>query len=151
MGFLDKLIKGVQTLGEMAAEEKTTERSAASVQAASYVPEKSFEEKLQLALQRAGDYELRSNISPDELEQEIGQEIYSRRGCKRPENISYGVYQNGDRVLLVRFWSEYGLYDRKANRQIQVFCKDRGIKMLDFFEYLPNEENYVDQRIRANL
>ena len=35
MGFLDKLIKGVQTLGEMAAEEKTTERSAASVQAAS--------------------------------------------------------------------------------------------------------------------
>lgn len=146
MGFFDKLIKGVQTLGEMAAEEKTAEGPKAS-----HVPEKSFEEKLQTALSRAGSYELRSNISPEELEQEFGQEIFTRKGCKRPENITYGVYQNGDRILLVRLWSDYARYAHRANWQIKDFCENRGIKMLDFFEYLPNEENYVDQRIRANL
>ena len=109
MGFLDKLIKGAQMLGEMASEMNTAERAVSGpVHTAPYVPEKSFEEKLQTVLQNAGSYELRNNISPDELEREFGQEIYTRKGCKRPENITYGIYQAGNRVLLIRLWTNYG-------------------------------------------
>ena len=152
MGFLDKLIKGAQIIGEIASEVSDAQQSSAgSTPAAPYVPEKSFEEKVQAALQKAGSYELRSNISPDDLEQEFGQEIYTRRGCKRPENITYGIYQAGNRVLLIRLWTNYGDYNHMANRQIKEFCDANGVKMLDFFDYLPNEENYMDQRIRANL
>lgn len=152
MGFLDKLIKGAQMLGEMASEMNTAERSVSGpVHTAPYVPEKSFEEKLQTVLQNAGSYELRNNISPDELEREFGQEIYTRKGCKRPENITYGIYQAGNRVLLIRLWTNYGDYNHRANRQIREFCESHGAKILDFFGYLPNEESYMDQRIRANL
>lgn len=152
MGFLDKLIKGAQIIGEIASEvSNAKETSAGTTQAAPYVPEKSFEEKVQTALQKAGDYELRRNIFPEDLEQEFGKEIYSRKGCKRPENITYGVYQDGNRILLIRLWMDYGLYNRQANRQIKEFCDKNHVKMLDFFAYLPNEESYMDQRIRASL
>lgn len=152
MGFLDKLIKGAQIIGEIASEvSNAKETSAGTTQAAPYVPEKSFEEKIKAALHKVGDYELRSNISPDDLEQEFGKEIYSHKGCKRPENITYGVYQDGNRILLIRLWMDYGLYNRQANRQIKEFCDKNHVKMLDFFAYLPNEESYMDQRIRASL
>ncbi|MGN0154429.1 MAG: hypothetical protein ACI4A3_08245 [Lachnospiraceae bacterium] len=120
--------------------------------AKSRVPEKSFEEKLQTILENAGNYELRKTISPDELEQEFGREIYTRGGCYcKPEGITYGIYQGGNRILMIRLWLDYGMYSRKANRQIKDFCDANGVKMLDFFEYLPNEEDYMEQRIRENL
>lgn len=160
MGFFDKLMKGAQILGEIASEVSNGQKSAetpaqapayAPAQTPAYATEKSFEEKLQAILQNAGNYELRRNLSPDDLEQELGQEIYNRKGCKRPENITYGVYESGNRILLIRLWEDYAVYDHRANRQIKEFCDANGIKMLDFFEYLPNEESYMDQRIRANL
>lgn len=117
-----------------------------------HVQEKSFEEKLQKILQNAGDYELRQGISPNEIEQEFGQEIYTRGGCYcEPENITFGIYQGDNRILLIRLWWNYQDYNRTANRQIKGFCDANGVKMLDFFEYLPNEEGYMDQRIREQL
>lgn len=119
-----------------------------------YAParEQSFEEKLQAILENAGNYEVRKNISPDELEMECGQQIYIRGGCySAPELITYGIYRDGYRVLYVRLWDTYREYNHAANRQIKQFCDGNGIKMLDFFDYLPNEENYMDQRIREQL
>ena len=116
------------------------------------VVEKSFEEKLQTILENAGNYEVRKNISPDELETEYGQQIYIRGGCySAPELITYGIYRDGYRVLYVRLWDTYREYNHAANRQIKQFCDGNGIKMLDFFDYLPNEEGYMDQRIREQL
>lgn len=74
----------------------------------SRVPEKNFEEKLQTILEKAGNYELRKAISPDELEQEFGRDLYTRGGCYcRPESITYGIYQGGNRVLMIRLWGDY--------------------------------------------
>lgn len=114
--------------------------------------EESFEEKLRRILQNAGGYELRMGILPNELEQEFGQEIYTRGGCYcEPENITFGIYQGDNRLLLIRLWCSYQEYNRKANRQIKGFCDANGVKLLDFFEYLPNEEDYMDHRIREQL
>lgn len=43
------------------------------------------------------------------------------------------------------------MYTRRANREIKDFCDANGVGMLDFFDYLPNEESYMEQRIRENL
>lgn len=113
---------------------------------------KTFEEKLLAILENEGGYELRKNISPAELEQEYGKEIYDRNVCHLyPENITYGIYQNGSRVLLIRLWEEYTTYNHAANRQVKSFCDSNGVKLLDFFEYLPNRMNYMEQRIREQL
>jgi hypothetical protein len=114
--------------------------------------EKSFGEKLQTVLQNAGNYEVRRNIAPEELEQEFGQEIYTRGGGRlEPEKITYGIYQGDKRILLIRYWETYEIYTHKANRQIKDYCDANGVKILDFFEYLPNQEDYMEQRIRNEL
>lgn len=114
--------------------------------------EKSFDEKLMPILERAGQYEVRRDISPDELEREFGQEIYVRGGCySEPDHITYGIYQGGSRILLIRHWVFYSDYARAANRQIRSFCDANGIKVLDFFDYLPNEEDYMEKRITEQL
>lgn len=135
MGLFDKLLnKRIRVFGNAASDKR------------------SFEEKLQVVLQNTGDYELRKNILPDTLEQEFGQEIYTRGGNRcNPDKITYGIYQGGNRFLLIRLWDFYSDYARAANRQIKDFCANNHVKMLDFFNYLPNEEAYMEQRIREQL
>lgn len=111
-----------------------------------------FDAKLNKILQKIGDYEVRRDISPDELEQEAGQQIYTRGGVYcAPENISYGIYKDGQRLLLIQLWHYYGAYKRVANRQIKKYCDTNEIKMLEFFAYLPNRNSYMEERIRAQL
>lgn len=114
--------------------------------------EREFDEKLAEILPELGEYEVRRGVSPDELEQEAGHEIYTRE-CRRrePNNFTYVLYQNGERVLIINFWSDYETYAHYANRDIREYCRSNGIKMLDFFEYLPNREDYMRQRISAQL
>lgn len=113
---------------------------------------RSFDEKLQSILPELGDYEVRRNVSPDELEQEAGHEIYSRlTNCKSPDNFTYVLYQNGARVLIINLWDDYTIYTHKANRDIHYYCVGNGIKMLDFFDYLPNRADYMRERIRTQL
>lgn len=133
-------------------EEPGSRRGGSGHSKKAYATEKSFEEKLRTIIQNAGNYEIKEDISPDELEQEYGREIYTRGSCYcEPENISYGIYQSGNRVLMIRLWCDYQEYNHMANRQIKDFCDANGVKMLDFFEYLPNEEDYMDQRIREQI
>lgn len=133
------------------AEENTREEPKNRRKVSGRRNEKSFEEKLLTVLQNAGNYELRKAIAPEELEQEYGAEIYTRGGCYcTPNAISYGIYKDGRRVLLIRLWQNQ-YYRRMANRQIKSFCSANGIKLLDFFEHLPNEEDYMEQRIREQL
>ncbi len=114
--------------------------------------EREFDEKLAEILPELGEYEVRREVSPDELEQEAGHEIYTRERRRRePNNFTYVLYQNGERVLIINFWSDYETYAHYANRDIREYCRSNGIKMLDFFEYLPNREDYMSQRISAQL
>lgn len=114
--------------------------------------EQGFEEKLQVILQNAGNYELKKDILPDTLEQEFGREIYTRGGNRcQPDKFTYGIYKGSERILYIRLWDFYSDYARAANRQIKSFCDANRIKMLDFFDYMPNEENYMEQRIREQL
>lgn len=113
---------------------------------------RSFQQKLQAVLRNIGEFEVRSNISPDELEQEAGMSIYTRGGCyARPDALSYVLYQNGQRVLVINLWWDYASYKHVANREIRRYCDNNGIKVLDFFDYLPNEADYMEERIRTQL
>lgn len=145
MGLFDRLLnKGAKALGDMVSDKISDVVNGDS--------DKSFDEKLQTILQNAGNYKIKEYISPDTLEQEFGQEIYTRGGGRcEPEDITYGIYQGGNRVLFIRFWDSYNEYAHVANREIKNFCDANNVKMLDFFEYLPNEEDYMEQRIREQL
>lgn len=114
--------------------------------------EREFDEKLAEILPELGAYEVRREVSPDELEQEAGHEIYTReRRCKRPDDFTYVLYQNGERVLIINLWSSHVTYKHLANCDVREYCRSNGIKMLDFFDYLPNEADYMRQRISAQL
>ncbi len=180
MGFLDKLLnKGAQALGDVVSD-KLSEvvhgdneigdavRSVTSVvssitnaggndtwggrtQEQDY---RSFDEKLTKVVKEAGDYEIRRRVTLRELEQELGEDIYvhdrSRCYCE-PDDISYGIYQDGRRVLLIRLWDDYVQYNHAANREVWTYCNDHQVKILDFYDYLPNEEGYMTDRIRKEL
>lgn len=114
--------------------------------------EPSFDKKLLNVLSRIGDYRIVRNIAPEQLAAEFSTPIYptGKKYCP-PSTIPYGIYKGDERVLLIRLWYNYRTYSNCANRQIRIHCEQAGIRILDFFFYLPNEEDYMEQRLRKNL
>ena len=113
---------------------------------------KTFEQKIYEIIGEAGAYEIEKNISCEVLERELGHQIFERGSCRLPaDNISYGIFMGGVNVLYIRFWISYGDYDRSANRDVRKFFDDNNIKVLDFFDYLPNDYEYMKDRILAVL
>ncbi len=111
-----------------------------------------FSEKLSHVVSRIGEFEIRNNISPDVLEQEAGRQLYTRSGYHRlPKDISYAIYKDGQRVLFVNTWELYEEYKHCANRQLREYCNQSSTPMMDFFEYLPNEIDYMEDRLRKVL
>ena len=121
------------------------------VQTAPAKPKIPFKDKLTEIVSGLG-YSIETNISPAVIESFAGREIYTRGGnYAAPDHISYGIVSNGATVLYIRLWRDYSVYDHAANRQIKVYCDRNGIKMLDFFDYLPNETDYMTDRIKKTL
>ncbi len=180
MGFLDKLInRGAQALGDVVSDKLSgvvhgdneigdAVRSVTSAVSSmtntgsndtwggrtEAYDNRSFEEKLTQVIGEAGNYEIRQNIALAQLEQEFGEDMYvhGRSNCYcKPDDISYGIYQDGKRVLLIRLWPYYELYNHAANREVWKYCREHQIRILDFYDYLPNEESYMADRIRREL
>lgn len=164
MGLFDKLLKsGVAAVASKAVDAAKDvvndaikaageEGSSKTTVIQSAEDTRSFDAKLTAVLKNIGEYEVRRNISPDTLEQEAGMKIYTRGGCySKPDNFTYTLYQDGRRVLIINLWYVYPEYNHFANREIRKYCAANGIKMLDFFNYLPNEVGYMEQRIREAI
>lgn len=111
-----------------------------------------FFQKLTEVMEKIGDFEIRKNISPAELEAKAGRELYKRGGCYRePYDIAYGIYKDGECVLYINTWWDYTTYKRVANRALKNYCDQSDTPMLEFFEYLPNSVEYMEERIRKAL
>ena len=166
MGFLDKLLKnGLKAIGDAVSDAVTdtlkenfgvnnTEEpeKVAACSSRTVSEEKTFEQKLKEVLTNIGTYEIRKNVAPDELEKEAGKAIYTRGGCYAlPEAFTYAVYQGGTRVAYINNWETYEAYKHFANREIKSYCETNGIEVIDFFDYLPNEIGYMEDRLRGLL
>lgn len=111
-----------------------------------------FSQKLPEVMSKIGDFEIREKISPAELEAKAGRELYQRGGYyRKPENIAYGIYKDGQCVLYINTWWSYNIYKRAANRALKNYCDQSDIPMLEFFEYLPNSVDYMEERIRKAI
>lgn len=111
-----------------------------------------FAQKLPDVLKKIGEFEIQTNISPASIEAEAGFEIYKRGGCYcLPKDISYAVYKNGQRVLFINVYDTYKEYTHMANRTIKDYCDKNSTPMMDFFEYMPNELDYMEERIRKAI
>ncbi len=110
-----------------------------------------FDEKLKEILAERGDVRIEEFVPVDEIEMQAGKQIYARGGNRcAPEAFNYKLSGNG-KVVYIRVWRYYAVYDHAANRQVRAYCDMNGIKVLDFFEYLPNGVNYMRERILAAL
>jgi len=122
--------------------------SVASTASRGKIDRRSFDEKLKEIATQMGVIISTAGVHPDELEREFGQSIYARGGVYAPPDIIPYKLETGEgKILYIRIWKDYTRYDRTANRQIKKFCDQNGVKMLDFFNYLPNDYDYMEQRI----
>ena len=166
MGLFDSIMKLAQTVSDTVSEvtsdgfsarqelvqdaaqrnlpqDAETQRLEAQAQADA----RPFDEKLQEVVMALGGSAVVPDISPDLLEARIGRQLYPRGGKYRlPQDFTYAVVLNG-RTIYIRLWKTYQEYNHIANRNIRSFCDSNGIKVLDFFEYLPNGVGYMKQRI----
>ncbi len=164
----DGIDKAKDALGVPSATERTSAptQSSSPVRTTSSAPVKvaapasikyeddgrEFFQKLPEVMEKIGDFEIRKNISPAELEAKAGRELYKRGGCYRePEDIAYGIYKDGECVLYINTWWDYTTYKRVANRALKNYCDQSDVPMLEFFEKLPNSVEYMEERIRKAL
>lgn len=111
-----------------------------------------FAQKLPEVLKKIGEFEIQENISPESIVAEAGLPLYKCNGCYRaPKDISYAIYKDGQRVLFINVYDDYSVYKHLANRNIKEYCDQHGTPMLDFFEYMPNEPAYMEDRIRKAI
>lgn len=111
-----------------------------------------FAQKLPEVLQKIGEFEIRENISPDTIEAEAGRELYKRGGCYRlPQDITYAIYKDGQRVLFINVYDSYKVYVHQANYKIREYCNEEGTPMMDFFDYMTNDVDYMEDRIRKAI
>lgn len=112
----------------------------------------SFDRKIEEAVSQMPSCSLKEKMSIDDFEKALGCQIYTRgRSQNTPADIDYVVSKNGTDILYIRLWSTYNEYCRVSNREITDYCKNNGIKMVDFFEYLPNRYNYIKSRIEKTI
>lgn len=111
-----------------------------------------FAQKLPEVVQKIGEFEIRENISPDTIEAEAGRELYKRGGCYRlPQDITYAIYKDGQRVLFINVYDSYKVYVHQANYKIREYCNEEGTPMMDFFDYMTNDVDYMEDRIRKAI
>lgn len=106
-----------------------------------------FDEKFKEIVASMPGCSVEYEVSPDFLELQAGRQIYARGGNRCPaDNFTYVLSYNGKQVY-IRLWEEYSVYDHAANRAVGAYCMQMGMKVLDFFDYMPNGVNYMRDRI----
>ena len=160
MSLLGSLAKMAITAGKMLSEadnkvsdvtrpenEPTTQQLYAQAESDA----RPFDEKLKEVLAGLGNVSVQEFVPVDEVETPAGKQIYTRGGNRcAPEAFSYKLMLNG-KFVYIRLWKYYSSYNHSANREIKEYCDKSGIKVLDFFEYLPNGVNYMRERIGSAL
>lgn len=142
----------VNSLSEADAGQRTAVTRSSSTE--EEYDDRLFDEKLPEVIERLGngEYEIVRGLPAEELERRCGEEIYSKKNtCAKPNKITYDITRYGATVLYIRLWDDYSDYNHATNREIKRYCDSHGIKMLDFFEYLPNEVEYMEKRIGEQL
>ncbi len=110
-----------------------------------------FDDKIKDVFEELSGYEIEKNVSVDIIETIACREAYSHKRKIGPQAISYGIKKDGQYVMFIRLWGDYNKYNRSSNREVKRFCDGHKIVMLDFFDYLPNEYQYMLDRIKENI
>ena len=85
-------------------------------------------------------YELKKNVSPEELFAEDGARTYS-----------YGIYQDGQPKAMIMVLTNRNHYKSKGVELARQACKSQGVAYMNFMTHLPNTEDYISQRLCENI
>ena len=160
MSLLGSLAKMAITAGKMLSEADNKVSDVAKPESAPSTKQlneqyesdtRAFDDKLKEILAEIAGVQVSEFVPVDEIEMQAGKNIYTRGGGRcAPEAFSYKLSAGG-RTVYIRLWKYYGVYNHSANREVKEYCDKNGIKVLDFFEYLPNGTGYMRERITSAL
>lgn len=82
------------------------------------------------------DYEVRQNLDA---------------GVPKARKYSYGLYYNGIPRMMIMIIDDRNHANRKDVRLARDASASYGVPYLDFYTHLPNEVDYIRNRIRENM
>lgn len=82
------------------------------------------------------DYEVKGNLDS---------------GVPKARKYSYGLYYNGTPRMMIMVLDDRNLAQRKDVRLAREASANYGVPYLDFYTHLPNEVDYIRNRIRDNM
>ena len=82
------------------------------------------------------DYEVRTNLDS---------------GVPRSRKYSYGIYYNGTPRMMIMVIDDRNHAQLKEVRLAREASANYGVPYLDFYTHLPNEVDYIRNRIRDNM
>ena len=95
---------------------------------------------LEDVLNQFSDYEVRTEIPASEFNAPAGAKSYS-----------YGLYYNGYPKALVMVLDDRNHYRKKEVILARETAEQHGIPYMNFMPHLPNEKDYIYERINKNL
>lgn len=85
-------------------------------------------------------YELKKNVPASVMNAGNGAMPYT-----------YGIYLNGTPKAFINVINERNDYRLKRFRLAKVACENAGVPHMNFFSHLPNEIDYIANRLRENM
>ncbi len=82
------------------------------------------------------DYEVRTNLDA---------------GVPKARKYSYGLYYNGTPRMMIMVITDRNHANRKEVRLAREASASYGVPYLDFYTHLPNEVDYIRNRIKENM
>lgn len=163
MGFLNNLIRretkkavssaissGLSDLlggsADNSSSSTTTYHSSDSANGcASAKAQKSGESGLRMRLEQVlteewSGYEIRRQVPAAEFD--------AARGAWK---YSYGIYSAGQPKAMLMVLNNRNDYRLKAVRDAKAACEQKGIPYMNFFSHLPNQSDYIAQRLKDNI
>jgi hypothetical protein len=139
MGFLKNLFSVIEKVNDVLGEDNL---ASASVGRKGKVSKETIcRERIEevISTEYMG-YELRKNIPSTEM--------YAPQDAVA---YSYGIYNNGYPVLFINIIVDRNDYRTRRYRLAKKASEDNGVPHLNFFCHLPNEKEYISNRIRSTL
>lgn len=154
MGFLDKLLKSALNQVERAVNEATednnrqTRQENAGNNGQTYRAASAKTTSNRVNLEREMMNLLADHFPEYDLRMEVSPSIFNADPMSR--SYSYGLYRNGSPKMMIMV-TEHNRDNNRAYRYAKQACENAGVPFLNFFTHMPNEKEYVINRIKNAL
>lgn len=101
----------------------------------------------------SGEKLLRQRLEEAFAEEFAGYEVRKdlQSGVNGAKNYSYGLYLNGMPRAMIMVCNNGVHHSIKSERLAEQACLSYGVPYMNFFAHLPNEKEYIVNRLKENI